>query len=73
MKITDIIPDFSTMSDTDLENVIRQTRRSRTTKKEISLKARPTKDATKNKDSVTAAIEKMSPEQLELLKKLFSS
>jgi hypothetical protein len=72
MKLTDIIPDFSTMSQEKLEEVIRNTRRSRTTTKAVTLTKRPTKTAESNKKDVSSAIAKMSPEQLELLKKLLS-
>jgi hypothetical protein len=72
MQITDIIKDFSEMTEAELEEVIRNTRRSRTTAKAITLKKRPTKDTEKAKEDIEAALSKMKPEQLELLKKLMT-
>ena len=73
MKITDIIPDFATLSDTQLEELIRSTRRSRTTSKQVTISKRPTKVADKSKDDVAKVLGSMNKEQLELLKKLFTT
>lgn len=73
MKITDIIPDFSNLSDAEVENLIRQTRKSRTTTKEITLSKRPTKEADKSGSDVAKQLKKLNPEQLALLKKALLS
>lgn len=73
MKITDIIPDFSNLSDAEVENLIRQTRKSRTTTKEVTLSKRPTKEADKSGSDVAKQLAKLNPEQLALLKKALLS
>lgn len=72
MKLTDIIPDFSTMSSAEIEETIRGVRRSRTTVKAVSVTKRPTKTAAKEKKAVASELSNVSLEQLEMLKKLFS-
>lgn len=72
MDINDIIPDFSKLSQAEIEEVIRTTRRSRTTKKEVTLAKRPTKVAAKAKDKVASEVLNMSDDQMAMLKKLFS-
>lgn len=72
MNIKDIIPDFSKMSDEEIEGVIRGVRRSRTTAKAVTLTKRPAKEASKAKASVSSTLGKMTDDQKDLLKKLFS-
>ena len=73
MKITDIIPDFSTLSDTEVEDLIRRTRKSRTTTKEVTLSKRPTKEADKSGNDAAKQLAKLNPAQLALLKKALLS
>jgi hypothetical protein len=76
MNITDIIPDFSKLSDAEVEEVIRRGRTSRTTAKPVSLAKRPTKTAEtavkKNKKDISKIVDGMNAEQLAMLAKLFS-
>ena len=72
MKLTDIIPDFSTMTTAEIEETIRGVRRSRTTVKAVTVTKRPAKTAANEKTDVAGKLAGMSSEQLELLRKLFS-
>lgn len=72
MQIEDIVPDISTMSNIELMERIRLLRRSRNTKKEVSLKPddRP-KAKEKKQSSAIDLIGAMSPEdKKKLLSKL---
>lgn len=72
MRLEEIIPDFSKMSEEEIQELIRTTRRSRTTAKTVTLTKRPTKVAEKAKKTDADVLGNISAEQLSLLKKMFS-
>lgn len=72
MQITDIIPDFSKLSDEQIQEVIRGVRRSRTTVKEVSNVKRPAKKAAETVKATQSALSKLSANEMALLKQMFN-
>ena len=68
MNIADISPNFLTMSNEEIEQRIRDIRKSRTMAKAVSVKARPTKTSEKK---VSAVVDSLSEADKQALLKLF--